>query len=388
LCNRLLQPVVPISYGRRAASGKTGGEVLPAGNPGTAGEGAVVRLEDVARAAGVSKATASRALTRARVTQLAEEMGLRLNPTARALYTGRTGALALVVPSLTNPYFGPILAGAQRELADRGGHALIAAADTATDEIDLAHSLFGHVDATVLIAPRAPDERIRALAEHTRLVVVDRYVEGVPGVVADTPHGVGLLVEHLTALGHRHLGYIGGPGESSLDGQRIAAARRGAEATGATLEIVAPVPPELDTGLRLSLDWPFGPAVSAVIAYSSYLALGLLIGLRERGVAVPDEISVAAVDQLAAVASQPTTDPHPATAPATLLTCLRVPLEQLGRTAADTALRPDGGGEAAEQGAAADHSGVTALRTTLVPGRSTAAPPATTVARRSTGRGN
>lgn len=369
VCNRLLQPVVPISYGRRAASGKTGGELLPAGNPGTAGEGAVVRLEDVARAAGVSKATASRALsrpdlvaeaTRARVTQLAEEMGLRLNPTARALYTGRTGALALVVPSLTNPYFGPILAGAQHELADRGGHALIAAADTATDEIDLAHNLFGHVDATVLIAPRAPDERIGALAEHTRLVVVDRYVEGVPGVVADTPHGVGLLVDHLTALDHRHLGYIGGPGESSLDAQRIAAARRGAEAAGATLEIVAPVPPELDTGLRLSLDWPFGPAVTAVIAYSSYLALGLLIGLRERGVAVPAQISVAAVDHLAAVGGHPT-DPHSTGAPATLLTCLRVPLEQLGRTAADTALSPDG-------------TGVTALRTTLVPGRSTAAP--------------
>jgi DNA-binding LacI/PurR family transcriptional regulator len=348
----------------------------------------VVRLEDVARAAGVSKATASRALsrpdlvaeaTRARVTQLAEEMGLRLNPTARALYTGRTGALALIVPSLTNPYFGPILAGAQRELAGRGGHALIAAADTATDEIDLAHSLFGHVDATVLIAPRAPDERIRALAEHTRLVVVDRYVEGVPGVVADTPHGVGLLVAHLTSLGHRHLGYIGGPGESSLDGQRIAAARRGADAAGATLEIVAPAPPELDTGLRLSLEWPFEPSVSAVIAYSSYLALGLLIGLRERGVAVPEQVSVAAVDQLAAVGGQRDTEG----APAALLTCLRVPLEQLGRTAAGTALRPEPAEDGAEgttdragkRGASAGDSGVTALRTTLVPGRSTAGPP-------------
>jgi LacI family transcriptional regulator len=329
----------------------------------------VVRLEDVARAAGVSKATASRALsrpdlvaagTRERITRLAEEMGLRLNPTARALYTGRTGALALVVPSLTNPYFGPILAGAQRELAGSGGHALIAAAESASDEIDLAQSLFGHVDATVLIAPRTPDDRIRALAGRIRLVVVDRYLEGVRCVIADTPQGVGQLVAHLTALGHRRIGYVGGPGESSLDGQRIAFAQRGAEAAGAVVEVVAPVPPELDTGLRLGMNWPFSADVSGVIAYSSYLALGLLIGLRERGVAVPEQISVAAVDHLAAVEGQLGIDG----AAESLLTCLRVPLEQLGRIAAAAAVEPETEPEAGP-------AGPTTLLTALVPGRST-----------------
>jgi LacI family transcriptional regulator len=325
----------------------------------------VVRLEDVARAAGVSKATASRALsrpslvarpTRERVQRLAKEMGLNLNPAARALFTGRTGALALIVPSLTNPYFAPILAGAQQELATSRGHALIAASDGAVDEIELATSLFGHADGTMLVAPRADDDRIRELAGRSPLVVVDRHVTGVPCFIADTPRGVGQLVAHLTSLGHRGIGYVGGPDGSSLDKLRITAARRRAAAAGATVEVVASVAPQLDAGLRLAAEWPFGaapqPPVTAVVAYSSFIALGLLIGLRERGVDVPGEVSVAAVDHLAAVGGADA-----------LLTSLRVPLEELGR-AAVSALRDE---------PPAQDARLTKIRAELVEGRSTGA---------------
>jgi DNA-binding LacI/PurR family transcriptional regulator len=319
----------------------------------------VVRLEDVARAAGVSKATASRALsrpslvagpTRERVQRLAREMGLNLNPTARALFTGKTGALALIVPSLTNPYFAPILAGAQQELATGRGHALITASDGAADEIELAQSLLGHVDGTMLVAPRAEDELIRDLAARTPLVVVDRHVPGVPCFLADTPRGVGQLVAHLTALGHRCVGYVGGPDGSSLDRLRVAAAKRRATAAGARLEVVAPVSPRLDTGLRLAAEWPFAADVTAVVAYNSYIALGLLVGLRERGVDVPGEVSVAAADDLTAVGGSEA-----------LLTSLRVPLDEIGR-AAVTALRTGEPGGAAPP---------VKLRTHLVEGRST-----------------
>jgi LacI family transcriptional regulator len=292
--------------------------------------------------------------TRERVQRLAKEMGLNLNPAARALFTGRTGALALIVPSLTNPYFAPILAGAQQELATSRGHALIAASDGAVDEIELATSLFGHADGTMLVAPRAAGDRIRELAGRTPLVVVDRHVTGVPGFIADTPRGVGQLIAHLTALGHRGIGYVGGPDGSSLDRLRIAAARRRAAAAGATLEVVASVAPQLDSGLRLAAEWPFGaapqPRVTAVVAYSSFIALGLLIGLRERGVDVPGEVSVAAVDHLAAVGGSDA-----------LLTSLRVPLQELGR-AAVCALRA---------GPSADEARLTKIRAELVEGRST-----------------
>lgn len=317
----------------------------------------MVRLEDVARAAGVSKATASRALsrptlvaagTRERVQRLATEMGLSLNPAARALNTGRTEALAMIVPSLTNPYFAPILAGAQQELATGNGHALIAASDGGSDEIELAQSLLGHADGALLIAPRADEDAIRELAARMPLVVIDRHVRGVPAFVADTPRGVGQLVAHLGGLGHRRIGYVGGPDGSSLDRLRIAAARRRATAAGGSVEVIGSATPELDTGLRLAGQWPFSHDVTAVVAYSSFIALGLLIGLRERGVDVPGEVSIAAVDHLAAAGA--------------LLTSLRVPLEELGRAAA-SALRiapptPD--------------ARVTKIRAEVVEGRSTA----------------
>ncbi|MBN9754620.1 periplasmic binding protein/LacI transcriptional regulator [Pseudonocardia sp. Ae406_Ps2] len=324
----------------------------------------MIRLEDVARAAGVSKSTASRALsrpdlvaagTRERVQRLATEMGLSLNPAARALFTGRTGTIAMVVPSLTNPYFGPILAGAQRELSTAGGHSLISSAVDGDQEIELAGGLLGHADGVLLVAPRAPEDGLRELASRIPLAVIDRPVRGLPAFLADTPRGVGRLTEHLLGLGHRRIGYVGGPHGSSLDRLRVAAATRRVRTVGGRLDVVGSESPDLDTGLRLAARWPFADEVTAVVAYSSYIALGLLIGLREQGVDVPGRMSVAAVDHLAAVGGDDGSDP--------LLTALRVPLEELGRAAA-AAL------------AAVPHAppGVTRIGTDLVPGRSTGPP--------------
>jgi LacI family transcriptional regulator len=351
--NRLLKPVAARTLQLAAAGTQFRPAVLTATKQAEAG---VVRLEDVARAAGVSKATASRALsrptlvaagTRERVQRLAAEMGLNLNPAARALFTGRTGTLAMIVPSLTNPYFAPILAAAQQELATGGGHALIAASDGGPGEIELAQSLHGHADGALLIAPRAGEDEIRGLAARMPLVVIDRHVRGVPAFVADTPRGVGRLIAHLHELGHRRIGYVGGPDGSSRDRLRIAAAKRRATAVGGGIEVVGSATPELDTGLRIAERWPFGPDVTAVVAYSSYIALGLLIGLRERGVVVPGEMSIAAVDHLAASGA--------------LLTSLRVPLEELGRAAA-AALRI---------APPAPDARVTKIRAEFVAGRST-----------------
>src|SRR3954471_11208487 len=93
----------------------------------------MMRLEDVAREAGVSASTVSRALgrpdmiseaTRSRVLAAAERLGYRHHPAARALVTGRTGLLAFSVPSLANPFYAPVIAGAQ-EAAEEAGYELI-----------------------------------------------------------------------------------------------------------------------------------------------------------------------------------------------------------------------------------------------------------------------
>ncbi|MFE6159308.1 LacI family DNA-binding transcriptional regulator, partial [Streptomyces sp. NPDC056486] len=95
-------------------------------------------LLDVARAAGVSKATASRALqrpelvaesTRLRVREAADRLGFHPNAAARALTTGRTGLIGLIVPTLSNPFFAPLVMGAQQAAEETESHLLIAVSE-------------------------------------------------------------------------------------------------------------------------------------------------------------------------------------------------------------------------------------------------------------------
>lgn len=317
----------------------------------------MVRLQDVARAAGVSTATASRALsrpdlvaadTRERILELARGMGLRLNPSARALTTGRTRTVGVLVPSLANPYFAPVIGGVQRYLAAAGGHVLVAATeDSGREEVDLVVELAGHVDGLVLIAPRRPEP----LAEFgtARMVSVDRRIDGLAGVVADTPQGVGDLVDHLVGLGHRRLTLVSGPSGSWLDRERQEFAHRRARAAGAEVSVIGPVPPTLDAGIGIGRGWDPAAGVSAVIGYSSYVCLGLVLALRERGLAVPGDVSVAAADDLTVVSG-----PEP------LLTSLAVPLAAVGERAAELIVQAE---EPAPE--------VIRLPTVVIPGRTT-----------------
>ncbi len=150
------------------------------------------RLEDVARAAGVSKSTVSRVLsddatlsvraeTRERVRALAQELGYRPHPVARALATPATGALALLVPALSNPAYVEIIRGAYRRARERG-YVLLCAEDFEDQEADEAFTELvdgGRVDG-LLIASARPENRLLAALERHRVphVFVNRSVPG------------------------------------------------------------------------------------------------------------------------------------------------------------------------------------------------------------------
>ncbi|MFF0745675.1 LacI family DNA-binding transcriptional regulator [Streptomyces sp. NPDC004111] len=319
-------------------------------------------LADVAREAGVSKATASRALMRpemvaaatlAKVRDAADRLGFHPNPAARALTTGRTGMLGLIVPTLANPFFAPLVLGAQQAAEETDNHLLIAVSEYDADrEAALAERVSEQVDGLILVAPVGTDASLRTRADRLPLVLVDRRVGRLPAVVLDTATGTADLVGHLVELGHRHLAYVSGPSGSWADTHRQAAMKALTDAAGARLDVLGPLPPTFDSGIAAASAVP--AAATAVVAYNSYLALGLLHGLKAAGREVPDDISIAAADDLTALAS---------TTPA--VTALDVPVAEAGAAAVTRLLQVREG---------VRRTVTTSLPTTLRRRASTAAP--------------
>ncbi|MFI7386274.1 LacI family DNA-binding transcriptional regulator [Streptomyces sp. NPDC049813] len=284
----------------------------------------------MAHAAGVSKATASRALqrpdmvaeaTRLRVREAADRLGFQPNAAARALTTGRTGLIGLIVPTLANPFFAPLVIGAQQAAEETESHLLIAVSEyDAEREAALADRLSEQADGLIMVTPVGTDAALRERFRRRPLVLVDRQVGRLPAVVADTVGGLTALLDHLLTQGHRDIAYVCGPAGSWSDEQRRAALAARAAQQGARIHVLGPLPPTFDAGIEASGALP--GAATAVLAYNSYLTLGLLHGLTVAGRRVPDDISLAAADDLSTLGA--TTPP---------VTALDVPLHEVGALA-------------------------------------------------------
>ena len=264
-------------------------------------------ITDVARAAGVAASTVSRAFTRpARVNHatrehvlaVAEELGYTPNPAARALESGRTSTLALLVPDITNPYFAGVIKGAERASAAAG--LTLVLGDTQENpaaEEQLIRRLGPAVDGFVLSASRLPDDELRRAAELNPIALVNRATPGLACVVADYDNGTRQIVDHLASLGHRSFVYLGGPAESWSGARRWAGLRAAAEQHGMTTARFGPYLPTLAGG-PAAADAVLAGGASAVVAHNDMLAIGVMLRLAERGVAVPREVSVVGFDDI------------------------------------------------------------------------------------------
>lgn len=287
-------------------------------------------IAKVAEAAGVSAATVSRtfsrphmisAATRERVQRAAQELGWRPNPMARALITGQTGNVGLVVPDIANPFFPPLIKAAQQVAWTQGfclflGHG----EEDPEHERSMVGKLSDQVDGLLLVSSRLPTRALADVARKRRVVVVNRVVPGVPAVLIDSASGLSDAVDHLADQGHTKIGYVAGPTVSWSNEQRGRAIRRRAKARGLTLEVVGPIVPGFETGYG-QVRSLLAAGVSAVMAYDDLTAMGILAGLSEAGVSVPEEMSVVGCDDVVPVVSRPA------------LTTVSAPCAQAGRTA-------------------------------------------------------
>ncbi|TDC80257.1 LacI family DNA-binding transcriptional regulator [Streptomyces hainanensis] len=299
----------------------------------------VAKLSDVARLAGVSLATASKALngrsqvraeTRARVIEAAERLAFHPNPLARGLPAGRTGTVGLLTGDLEGRFSIPILMGA--EDAFGVGRVAVFLCDARGDALREQHhvqALLGRrVDGLIVVGSRT-DPR-PSLGPDLPVPVVYAYAPSLdPADLSIVPDSVGagrLAVAHLLACGRSRVAHVSGdPG--------YAAARERADGAAAALAD-AGLPP---VGEVLFGSWSEGwgraaagmlldrhPALDAIVCGSDQIARGVVETARERGRRVPEDVAVLGFDNWE-ILTQGSRPP---------LTSVDLNLEQVGRTAA------------------------------------------------------
>ncbi|TDW30581.1 LacI family DNA-binding transcriptional regulator [Cryobacterium psychrophilum] len=267
-----------------------------------------VTIRDVARVAGVSISTVSRALanpeqvaeaTRHQVQETARTMGYRPNRNARALITGRTGSIGLVVPDLENPFFGSICKGVQARARAAGYAVFIADTDEdATLEDEVVRSLGKQVDGVILCSPRGSDENVAKAAEDGALIVINRTLADISSITFDNSGGARSVMRHLVALGHRRIAYAAGPLNSWSNRERALALREyTAETAGIELVEIGNFPPVFAGGVQAA-DLAIASGATAIVAFNDLVAAGLVDRLRHRGLSVPGDISVAGFDNV------------------------------------------------------------------------------------------
>jgi LacI family transcriptional regulator len=288
-------------------------------------------IYDIARHLGISPSTVSRALnkpgrinakTEQRVREVAAELNYRINPMARALPTGRTNTLGLILTDITNPVYFPLVRGAERiTAAARHTLVLTESQESGEREAESAQRLLQSVDGLVLVASRLDDEQIRKLAEVKPLVLVNRAVEGLPAVVPDVVAGIRDALDHLASLGHTSLAFLSGPSASWMSRLRWETLLDEAPPRGMTIVEIGPGAPTLDGGEH-ALRRVRASGVTAVVAYNDLMAIGLLRACRDAGIEVPARLSIVGFDDI--FGSDFTSPP---------ITTIRTPLDLAGEEA-------------------------------------------------------
>jgi DNA-binding LacI/PurR family transcriptional regulator len=288
-----------------------------------------VSIRAVAARAGVSPATVSRVFTqpdavaletRRRVLAVADELHYTPHPVARSLARGSTGNLGIVVPDIANSFSAVVTKAVQQEAA-RDGYALFVSGsdELARDEEQWARAMAPQVDGLMLVSPLMSDDALRALGP-TPLVLSNRLLDGLPSVVTDATEAVGHAVEHLAALGHREIVYLAGP-EGFANTMRVRGYDGACRRLGLRPRRLGPFNARFSDGVRAA-DLVLATPATAVVAYNDEVAVGVLNRLVDRGLRVPDDLSVVGVD-----------DTSLAEMVTPRLTTVRLPAAESGRAA-------------------------------------------------------
>jgi LacI family transcriptional regulator len=303
-------------------------------------------LADVARSAGVSLMTVSRAINnkagvsadvRKSILKLAKELGYHPNQIARGLATNYTTSVGLVVPDNTNPFFAQIARGVEDTAYDHGYNIfLVNTAEDATREESALNSLCQKgVDGLILISSRLP---VKALKEEVALypavVLVNRELKPIPAntitVNINDQHGSQLAIRHFLASGRQRISYVNGPANSLSAKRRLEGYKKALEEAGLAFEpdLVERSAPDTDGGgYATTTLLKRRPDIDAIYAFNDLVAVGAMQTIEQLGKRIPEDIAVIGFDDIPlASIIRPQ------------LTTLHVDLRQIGHLAMQTLL--------------------------------------------------
>jgi len=301
-------------------------------------------IAEVARLAGVSIATASRvvseadypvsAATRERVLGAARELDYVPNALARGLLKSQIPVIGVIVHDITDPYFAEVVRGVE-DAAESSGYLVVTCSDErdGAREASYVRLLRAMRAAGVIFAGSGLDDpvsleetprHVKALRESGSAVVhLSPHAEGQPEVGVDNRGGIASMIAALVEQGHTRIAFVAGPATLYVARERLAGYRDGLNAAGIELDarLIVESGFDAESGVR-AVDRLVESKVefSAISCANDLLALGALQRLHERGLGVPEQISVAGFDDIS-VAQM--------TSPS--LSTVRLPLRDMGR---------------------------------------------------------
>jgi LacI family transcriptional regulator len=270
-------------------------------------------ITDVAAEAGVHPSTVSRVLnggagttirpeTRQRVTEAAERLAYRPSAIARSLRLQQTMTLGMLVPDIANPFFSPIIKGAEEAALERGYNLILCNTEDepAREETYLRLLRQRQVDGLLIASSRMADDTIAELrdAEELPFVLLNRATRnaGDLAVVVDNRAAAAEAVAHLAALGHRRVGHIAGPQTTTTGLERLDGYREGVRVHGLSVEpgLVEEADAfSVEAGSRALAIMLAGRArPTGVFAANDLIAIGIVKRLRDVGIVIPRGFSV------------------------------------------------------------------------------------------------